>query len=290
MYTMCGEEINMRLGEKQKLRVVKRVDFGVYLGDEQERVLLPKKQVPDPCQIGDEIEVFIYRDSSDRPIATTTEPYVTLHRPAYLEVKELGKHGAFLDWGLEKDLFLPYREQTVRVKPGQRYLVVLYIDKSDRLCATMKVHAYLRSDSPLHKEDRVEAVVYGISPTAGAFVAVEQEYIGLIPKKEMTSEPSVGDRIHGRIASVLADGKLVVSMRERVELQMDIDAAYIMKKINDNGGILHVSDRSDPIEIKEQLSMSKAAFKRAVGRLMKQGYIRQESGSLIRLRSESQTL
>ena len=138
----------IRLGEKQVLDIVRVKDFGVYVGDEEEAVLLPKKYVPKGSGVGDSVEVFIYRDSSDRLIATTEEPMMTLGQVASLQVKEIGKIGAFLGWGLEKDLFLPYKEQTEKIRIGKSYPVALYIDKSRRLCATMKIYDYLCTESP----------------------------------------------------------------------------------------------------------------------------------------------
>jgi len=149
------------LGEKQTLEVIKKVEFGVYLADKrnaEDKVLLPKKQVPEGADIGTEVEVFVYKDSSDRVIATTKEPFLVLGQIAYLEVVEVGQIGAFLNWGLEKDLLLPFKEQTARVKEGQKYLVALYIDKSQRLCATMKVYEYLSTDSEYQKDDMVNGV------------------------------------------------------------------------------------------------------------------------------------
>ena len=157
----------MKLGEKQVLTVVKTVDFGVYLGSETERVLLPKKQVPSGIEVGDPIEVFLYKDSSDRIIATTREPKLTLGKLAVLEVADTNRMGAFLDWGLEKDLFLPFRQQTAKVKKGDRCLCTLYIDKSERLCATMKVYHVLRTDSPYQKDDRVQGIIYDTSEEFG---------------------------------------------------------------------------------------------------------------------------
>ena len=138
----------MKLGERQVLTVVKKVEFGVYLGSENERVLLPAKQVPQGIEPGDPVEVFLYKDSSDRLIATTRQPKLTLGGLAVLKVVDTGRVGAFLNWGLEKDLLLPFREQTAKVKTGDSCLVSLYIDKSGRLCATMKVYPLLKTDSP----------------------------------------------------------------------------------------------------------------------------------------------
>ena len=145
----------MKLGEKQRLLVIKRVEFGIYLAeheDDETRVLLPAKQVPENTRVGDELEVFLYKDSKDRLIATTNEPYLMLGQTAVLKVLEVGKIGAFLDWGLEKDLFLPFKEMTAKVQPEDEILVTLYIDKSRRLCATMKgIYDLLEKDSPYEK-------------------------------------------------------------------------------------------------------------------------------------------
>ena len=166
----------IKLGEKQKLTVVKQVEFGAYLAptmeDVQEKVLLPVKQVPENVQIGDELDVFLYKDSKDRLIATTKEPKLTMGQIAELTVSQVNKFGAFLDWGLEKDLMLPYKQQLIKVQQGDNVLVTLYIDKSDRLCATMNVYPALRTDSPYKKDDQVSGRVYTKTDVFGAFVAV----------------------------------------------------------------------------------------------------------------------
>ena len=175
----------MKLGEKQVLTVVKIVDFGVYLGNDEERVLLPKKQVPEGIEPGDPVEVFLYRDSSDRLIATTNEPKLTMGHLAVLEVADTGKMGAFLDWGLEKDLFLPFKEQTAKVQKGDKCLV-----------------------------------------------------------------------------------------RGKIPQQMDADAELILKRIQSYDGVLPFNDKADPDTIKAEFGMSKAAFKRAVGRLLKENRVK----------------
>ena len=260
----------MRLGEKQVLTVVKIVDFGVYLGSDEERVLLPKKQVPEGIEVGDPVEVFLYKDSSDRMIATTKEPKITLGELAVLEVADVGRVGAFLDWGLEKDLLLPFKEQTVKVEKGDRCLVSLYVDKSGRLCATMKVYPLLRTDSPYQKNDMVRGTVYGISREFGVFVAVDDRYSALIPRREVYGRMFIGQQVEARVADVKADGKLDLSVRGRIPEQMDADAQQIMERIEKNGGFLPFTDKADPERIKTEFGMSKAAFKRAVGRLLKQ--------------------
>lgn len=263
----------MRLGEKQVLTVVKIVDFGVYLGSDEERVLLPKKQVPEGIEVGDPMEVFLYKDSSDRMIATTKEPKITLGELAVLEVADVGRIGAFLDWGLEKDLLLPFKEQTVKVEKGDRCLVSLYVDKSGRLCATMKVYPLLRTDSPYKKNDMVRGTVYGISREFGVFVAVDDRYSALIPRREVYGRMFIGQQVEARVADVKADGKMDLSVRGRIPEQMDADAQQIMERIEKNGGCLPFTDKADPERIKMEFGMSKAAFKRAVGRLLKQGKV-----------------
>lgn len=264
----------MKLGEKQVLTVVKVVDFGVYLGDDTQRVLLPKKQVPEGIEPGDPVEVFLYKDSSDRLIATTNEPKLTLGKLAVLDVVDVGRVGAFLDWGLEKDLLLPFREQTSRVSKGDRCLVSLYIDKSQRLCATMRIYPLLRTDSPYKRNDMVKGTVYEISGEYGAFVAVDNQFSALIPRSETAGRLEPGQEIEARVTAVKADGKLDLSIRGRIPEQMDADAQMILKKLDANGGVLPFTDKSDPEEIRREFGISKAAFKRGVGRLLKQGKIR----------------
>lgn len=263
------------LGKKQDLKVVKTVDFGVYLGEEgsEERVLLPKRQVPEGTKNGDLVNVFVYRDSSDRMIATTHEPFITLGETAILKVKETGKIGAFLDWGLEKDLLLPFREMTKKVRPGEEILAALYKDKSGRLCATMKVYHYLKLDPPYKKDDEVEGIVYELSDEFGVFVAVDSKYSALIPKKEVFGEFKPGDLITARVTSVKDNGKLDLSVRKKAYLQMDEDTVLVMKAIENAGGELPFNDKADPEIIKRKLHISKNAFKRAAGRLLKAGQI-----------------
>ena len=266
----------MQLGKKQLLTVVKIVDFGIYLtdpDDPEDRVLLPKKQVRAGVRPGDQMEVFLYKDSRDRPIATTAEPLLTLGDVGRLKVKEVSRIGAFLDWGLEKDLFLPFRQQTRKVRAGEECLVALYIDKSGRLCATMNVYEYLRTDSPYGPDDHVTGTVYQISENFGAFVAVDDLYSGLVPKKEFYDQAKIGDRVEARVTGVKADGKLDLSLREKTYLQIDEDAEQVMKAIEEFGGVLPFSDKASPEVIKRELSMSKNAFKRAVGRLLKEGRV-----------------
>ena len=232
-------------------------------------VLLPAKQVPEGLKVGDQIEVFVYRDSEDRLIAAARMPKLELGGLAVLEVSDVTGIGAFLDWGLEKELLLPFSEQTRKVRKGDKYLVSLYVDKSDRLCATMKVYDFLRTDSHYKEDDRVKGIVIGMNPEYGCFVAVDRLYIGMIPMKELVRRVEIGQEVECRVTSVREDGKLNLSLRKKAYQQIDEDSMKIMEKLETNGGRLPYHDKSSPEEIREEFSMSKNEFKRAIGRLYK---------------------
>ena len=266
----------LKLGEKQTLFVRKQTSFGVYLGEENdpEQVLLPKREVPEGTVPGTQIEVFLYKDSEDRLIATCREPKITLYHTAAHKVKEVSRIGAFLDWGLPKDLLLPFHEQTYRVKAGEDCLAALYVDKSRRLCATMKVYPYLRKHSPYQIDDIVTGRIYEISGNFGVFVAVDDLFSALIPKKEAAGTFVPGEMIEARVTNVKEDGKLDLSVRKKAYLQIDEDAEAVMKVIEAYEGVLPFSENVSPEIIRREFGLSKNAFKRAVGRLLKQGRIR----------------
>lgn len=264
----------MKLGEFQVLQVVKLVDFGIYLAEnpqDQTRVLLPKKQVPPDMHVGDELEVFLYKDSKDRLIATTNQPKLTIGSCAALKVLSIGNIGAFLDWGLEKDLFLPYKEMTREVHAGDEILVTLYIDKSRRLCASMKdLYLLLSQDSPYQKDDTVTGRIYEFSENFGTFVAVDDKYSAMLPSHEDCSMLKVGDVIEAKVTNVKPDGKLDLTRREKAYIQMDADAEKVMQVIEAYAGVLPFNDKASPEVIKREMKMSKNAFKRAVGHLYKE--------------------
>ena len=270
------------LGEIQELQIVKMVDFGAYLAelDGEERVLLPKKQLPEGAKVGDRLEVFLYKDSQDRLIATVREPKLTIGQVAELTVASVSKMGAFLDWGLEKDLFLPYRQQTRRVKEGDTVLVSLYVDKSERLCATMNVYKELRSDAPYHVGDDVEGIAYEQSDRFGVFVAVDGIYSAIIPRQEVYGDVSVGDRIHARVTKVREDGRLNLSVRDKAHVQMYPDMEKILELLKEYGGVLPFTEKADPEVIRRETGMSKNEFKRAVGHLYKERRIQINDGKI----------
>ena len=267
----------IELGKTQELEIVRTKEFGVYLSEkagDEAAVLLPKKQVPAGAKIGDKMTVFIYKDSSDRLIATTGTPKLELGQCAVLEVKDVAKIGAFLDMGLEKDLLLPFKEQTHPVRKGEKCLVCLYADKSHRLAATMKVYSHMSNQSPYKAEDWVEGTIYEINENIGAFVAVDNKYYGLIPKKEMYGKYREGDTVKARVMRVREDGKLDLCVRERSYVQMGSDAELVLKVIDEFDGVLPFNDKARPETILREFHMSKNAFKRAVGHLLKEGKIR----------------
>jgi uncharacterized protein len=268
----------IELGKTQTLEVVRKAEIGAYLNSRKDKdrndVLLPGSQMPQDIGTGDEIEVFVYRDSEDRMTATTRKPKLTVGELAVLKVIETTRIGAFLDWGLEKDLLLPFREQVGKVVKGGKYLVGLYIDSSNRLSATMNIYNLLKTESPYKENDRTSGTVYSISKQLGAFVAVDNKYQGLIPNKELYGSYAEGDIVEVRIKRVRQDGKLELSLRGQAHNEIEDDAQKIMDRLKSCGGNLLLNDNSSPERIKAELNMSKGAFKRAVGRLLKEGAIK----------------
>ena len=268
----------IELGKIQTLEVIRQTPIGVYLNSKNEKakddILLPKNQVPQDLKIGDDIEVFVYRDSEDRIISTVKKPKITIGPLAVLKVVSTTGIGAFLDWGLEKDLLLPFKEQEGEVKEGDDCLVALYIDKSDRLCATMKIYNMLSNTPPYKKNERVSGIIYSINMQYGCFVAVDNKYHGLILTKEMYGNFAVGDRVDARVKNVRADGKIELSVRDTAYNEIEGDAQKILDLLEAHNGKVCLNDNSSPEMINAELSMSKKAFKRAVGRLIKEGAVK----------------
>ena len=266
----------IRLGKIQDLEIKRFTSVGAYLNDAEENgddVLLPKSQLPEGAKVGDNIKVFVYRDSKDRIISSTRMPLAQVGEIKKLTVISSSKIGYFLDWGMEKDLFLPFSETVGSVEKFKSYLVALYIDKSDRLAATMKVKDYLSTDAPYKENDKAVGTIYSINRDIGAFVAVDNKYDGLIQKKNIFGVLEMGEEIEVRINKVHDDGKLDLSLRERGYVQMEEDSKIILTKLKEKGGFLPLNDSSHPNEIKKELHMSKSGFKRAVGKLFKDGII-----------------
>lgn len=274
----------IEIGKIQKLKIANFVSIGAYLdagtGVRHDNILLPIKQLPEDSKVGDELEVFIYRDSEERLIATRKKPLAQLGELAYLKVTAKTQIGAFLDIGLERGLFLPFHEQKFPIQIGKAYLVKVYLDKSQRLSATTEIYEYLKAETPYQKNDKVSGTVYSMNPDIGAFVAVDNKYMGLIPVNEYFSELQEGDQVEARVIRVRDDGKLDLSPRDLSYIQMDKDTLKILEGIKNHEGFLALNDKSSPLEIESRLQMSKAAFKRAVGKLLKEKKVLQVEGGL----------
>lgn len=255
------------------MKISNFTSFGGYLdagtGNWKDNVLLPEKQLPKDANEGDYLNVFIYRDSEDRLIATTRQPLAKVGDLAYLEVTAVTQIGAFLNFGLERGLFLPFSEQKFPLEIGKSYLVYVYLDKSGRLNCTTDINKHLTANAPYQKNDKVTGTVYLVRPDIGVFVAVDNKYMGLIPKNEHYSDLKNGDKVEARVIRVREDGKLDLSSRELSYRQMDADAETLIKVMQDNQGYLPIAEKASPKEIEKRFQMSKAAFKRAIGRLLK---------------------
>ncbi len=277
----------IEIGKMQTLVIDRETSIGVYLretsapsADKENSVLLPKKEVAHNVKPGDKIEAFIYRDSKDRLIATTRRPKIMLGEFAPLKVVDITRVGAFLDWGLEKDLLLPYHEQITRVQIGREYLVYLYVDKSNRLCATTKIYPRLKGSDTHNVGDWVEGYLYQINREMGAFVAVDNQYHGLIPAKELSADFHCGDQIRARVTQIRKDGKLILSPNRKAYREIPRDAKLIWNRLKENDGFLPYNDKTSPQIIAKEFKMSKAAFKRALGHLMKTQQIIQASDGI----------
>ncbi len=266
----------MTLGAYQTLKVLYKKDFGFFLGEDGDErgILLPIKQAPEGLGVGDDITVFIYKDSEDRVIATTKRPAIVVGEIALLEVREVTRIGAFLDWGMDKDLLLPYKEQTgEKLVPKQKVLVTMYVDHSERLCASMRIYKKLTADSPYQKGAMVRGTVYSINPKMGIFVAVDNKFFGMLPVQQAYGKYRVGDEVLLRVVAVREDGKLNLAEGQTIHHQMDADAEKILKALEEFDGELPFGEKASPDIIKRELSMSKAAFKRALGHLYKEGKV-----------------
>ncbi|MCR5331835.1 MAG: RNA-binding protein [Lachnospiraceae bacterium] len=284
----------IQLGKVQNLEVLRLTSVGAYIGEAPDPlavfskqasansssltgitdVLLPSNEIKSPLKAGDTVRAFVYLDSEDRPIASLKEPALTIGSIASLEVSDVNRNGAFLEWGFPKQLFLPFKEQTAKPVPGDHVLVTLYVDRSKRLCATMRLYKCLRLDSEYKASDRVRGTVYEIDGRHGAYIAVDNLFSGMIPTKELVRELKVGDVLSLRVSRVLEDGKLELSMREPGYLQIHIDCDFIINELKKApGGFLPYNDASGAATVKERFKISKNSFKRAIGHLMKENKI-----------------
>ncbi|MEM9076466.1 MAG: S1-like domain-containing RNA-binding protein [Bacteroidota bacterium] len=261
----------IELGNFNTLRVLRSTRIGLFLGDDEgTEVLLPNKYVPEDFEIDGNLDVFCYLDNNERPIATTLNPYIKRGDFAHLEVKEVGAFGAFLDWGLEKHLLVPFREQQVRMEEGKKYVVHCFLDQETfRLVGTSRLNRVLSNvDVTLSLNDEVDILVYRKTPL-GWEVIIENEYKGLVFESDVFQPLSVGKRLKGYIKNIRPDNKIDVSLQPIGASMLEPTAAIIYEKLQENQGFLGLHDKSSPEEIKERLHLSKKAFKKAIGGLYK---------------------
>ena len=272
----------MNLGVKNTLRVLRGTSVGMYLGDaEGNDVLLPKKYIPDDLIVGDDIEVFIYKDSEDRIIATTLEPKVHLNQFAYLQVMAVTGIGAFLDWGLEKDLFVPFKEQNKKLSTDDWCAVYVYLDEdTDRLVGSCKVNKFFEKDNiELEEGQEVDLLVFE-ETNLGLNAVINNKYKGLIYENEIFQRVKLGSRIKGYIKQIREDSRIDVSLQKQGYANVEPSAQKRLEKLKANEGFLDVSDKSDANYIMYQLEMSKKTFKKAIGGLYKQRLIRIEEDGI----------
>lgn len=264
------------IGQYNTLKALRLTPQGMYLGQEGEKetVLLPNRYLPEDLEVDQEVKVFIYKDSEDRLIATTQEPLIKLHEFACLQVVDINRKGAFLDWGLEKDLMVPYSEQDRNMREGEYYLVYLFLDNlTHRLIATTRINRYLEKGKITVKPgDKVDLVI-GPSTENGVNVIINNKYKGLIYHNEIFREIHPGERTEGYIKEVREDGKIDVSLQQQGYENTFAGADALLQMLQDEGGFLPLHDQSAPEDIKEQAGMSKKTFKKAVGLLYKQRLI-----------------
>ena len=264
----------IQIGDYNTLRILRDTKVGLFLGDENEAILLPKKYVPKDFFIGDDITVFVYLDHEERPVATTLKPYIKLNEFAHLKVNYINKFGAFLDWGLEKDLFVPFKEQARPMEEGKRYLVYMFIDeKTNRLVASSKTNQFLSNeDLDLQRNEEVDILISHITE-AGINVIINQKHKGLAYKNEVYTEVKPGMKTTGYIKTIRPDGKIDVLLRKVGVEAIEPSSQIILDELKANRGFLRLTDHSHPEDIKTVLKMSKKNFKKAVGNLYKQQLI-----------------
>ncbi|MEZ4856089.1 MAG: S1-like domain-containing RNA-binding protein [Gelidibacter sp.] len=265
----------IHIGEYNTLEILREAEQGLYIADaEGNEVLLPNRYVPEAFKIWDKLEVFVYLDNEERLVAVTDKPYITRGQFAMLRCNQVTQHGAFLDWGMVKELFCPFKEQAFKMKAGSWYLVYCYLDeKTDRLVASSKTNRFLDNKKlTVQQFDEVDLIVSHPSEI-GMNVIVNNKHAGLIFKDAIYKELSVGDKLKGIVKKIRPDNKLDIALGQIGYRNIEPNADTIMHELEDNGGYLNLTDKSDPESIKEVLQMSKKTFKKAIGTLYKQRLI-----------------
>ena len=263
-------------GQYYTLTVSRNTDFGQFLVDDDgDEILLPNRYVTQNIQPGDPIEVFVYTDSEDRPVATTEKPFLLTGETAYLEVKDKNFHGAFFDWGISsKDLFLPLRNQVGRIDIGKRYVVYMYVDKiSNRLTATTKLNPFIRNEEITVEPGEEVDILVALKNDLGYRVIINNRHWGMLYSNQIFTRVAIGDKLKGYIARITEDNRIDVSLQKQGYDEVKDAAEKLLELLQENGGTLPVGDKSDPEAVRRRTHMSKKVFKRAVGTLLKQGKI-----------------
>lgn len=274
----------IELGRLNTLTVMRIVEFGVYLeGGDKGGILLPQKEVPEECQIGDRLRVFVYLDSDDMPVATMKKPRAQVGEFASLVVADTNQVGAFLDWGLPKQLFLPFAQQAKPVEPGQRCIVYLYIDNSGRIAASAKLEKFLDKTPCDYPSGQAVELLFWRRTDLGYLAIVDHRYLGMLHNQDLFREIRSGMIVHGYIKQAREDGKIDVMLEKPGYAKVDPLAQQILQYLELKGGQCQLNDKSSPEEIRELFAVSKKAFKMALGNLMKQGLIRQSEQGIERV-------
>jgi nucleic acid-binding protein yitL len=272
----------IKLGDYNRLTIVKEVDFGIYLdgGDEGE-ILLPKRYVPENCKSGDELEVFLYLDQDERLIATTQHPLAKVGEFACLEVAWVNQYGAFLNWGLMKDLFCPFHEQKQRMEIGNRYVVAVFIDEeSYRIAASAKVEHFFATDFPPYQPgEKVDLLVWQTTDL-GFKVIIDHAYPGLVYRSQVFKSIRIGDCLQGYIMGVRPDGKIDVSLQPHGRQQTTDFAETLLQYLKDHDGFCELGDKSDAKDIKHRFEVSKKVYKKAIGDLYRRRLITLEDAGI----------
>jgi len=261
-------------GSYNQLNVVKKTDVGIYLRSNDIEILMPAKWVPEGIKIGDMLDAFVYRDSDDRLIATTQEPYATANTFAYLEVKQTNDIGAFLDWGIDKDLLAPFKEQQHRMYAGKGYVVYVFVDEeTDRVVASSKLKKFIVYENiDLQEGDAVDLLIYSETPL-GYNAIINNLYTGVIYQNEVFEDLRIGDRLTGYVKTIREDNKIDLRIQKSGYELIDEVKYKILEELKSNNGFLPFNDNSSPEEIKRQFQLSKKAFKKAIGALYKEKLI-----------------
>lgn len=277
----------IEIGKINTLKVVRTCDFGLYLDGKTERsaddILIPTKSIIGNVEVDDIIDVFIYRDSKDRVIATMKEVKAQVGELAYLEVVDKANIGSFVNIGLERDVLVPFKEMAYDLEVGKSYLFYVYLDKTDRIAATTKVDKYLHSTNTYEIGEEVQGTIYGKHRSGNLTIALENTYRGIILTKEYFDNISIGDVLNVRVKKYFDDGKIEVSPRKKRLEERDELQEAILIYLKSNKGFMKYNDKSSSEDIKNQFKVSKNGFKRALGGLMKKGLIEQnESGTKLK--------